>query len=420
MSVYETHGLGFAIEERPAWRVPNDLTTSVMLTRITEFERAYRAFPKDTHAAKWMHSTYVPTQTVEFVLGSNILEHVGTQEWKATQDALQAQLEIDGALSFLRPKDSDGAPAESDSESAYKPDRDLPKEEVDAMTPAAEERRDHAIRETRQTLAAMQTLRKFHDESLLELQAASAQREAWDTKKQSPIRLEEAHMLTPGVLLDAHKSLMDGLLSKHSKTVAGTSTPVLPGSLRSAEVMAGSVLFKGYLHNYLPSTYVEGHLFQLIDAYNHFCAEMPSTDEPFLRTELCFKISAKLVYEFMTIHPFPNGNGRMAQLLACRALAPVCPFPVLMHPIMKPNQIVHLPVEVKRPGGLTDHFTVELPTARSVYIAAIESAWFHATRKGQPTLLAAMLIENGYQLWSSAFDQMQQIGLIDNQLVAVE
>lgn len=364
-----------------------------------------------------MRHTFVPKQTVQYVLRSNVLECVGTQQLAATQEALRQQLEMDGAIDFLCTVET-GVTNSSDpaSEPAYLPD--LPKKEVDAMTP--DEQREHAICETRQTLTAMHALRKLHDDNVDRINAEMVQQVKWDTKEHRPVRLEYAHMLDSDDLLAVHKKLMAGLLSKHSKTEKGT--PVQPGVLRDKQVMAGSVLFSNYLHLYLPPTHVPGALFNLLDAYKYYCAEMPSIDEPALRIELCFKMAAKLLYEFISIHPFTNGNGRMARLLACRALAPICPFPVPIQPIVKPNQIVRLPVTVigqLKPDGLADTFDVTLHDARSVYIAAIEAARFHVSGKAEPTLLAAMLIENAYQLWSTAFREMSQLNLIDQHMVAV-
>ncbi len=93
----------------------------------------------------------------------------------------------------------------------------------------------------------------------------------------------------------AHKTMFDGCIDISN-----------PGKFRNHDVFA--TLKNGDKNPYLSHTFVEEFMNDLIN--NHSQSEWKSCTIP----ELC-DIVAKFVAKFLQIHPFPNGNGRMARLI---------------------------------------------------------------------------------------------------------
>ncbi|EFJ43947.1 Fic protein [Volvox carteri f. nagariensis] len=102
----------------------------------------------------------------------------------------------------------------------------------------------------------------------------------------------EKKKLTPQVVLDAHKILMDGMVREDGLAISA-------GSYRSTIANAGYHLFP-------PPASVERSLAVLLEEYNERAAS--SEEDP-------FALAAWLSYEFVSIHPFEDGNGRMCRLL---------------------------------------------------------------------------------------------------------
>ena len=107
----------------------------------------------------------------------------------------------------------------------------------------------------------------------------------------------EKNKLTPEVVLEAHKILMDGMVREDGLVITS-------GSYRSSKANAGYHLFP-------PPECVKSSLAALLKDYNQLAAS-PEKDP--------FALAAWLSYEFVSIHPFEDGNGRMCRLLLNMAL----------------------------------------------------------------------------------------------------
>ncbi|EFC49592.1 predicted protein [Naegleria gruberi] len=98
----------------------------------------------------------------------------------------------------------------------------------------------------------------------------------------------------------------------------------------------------------------------LIDYYNTIVDECVGED--MFNVEKLFKLASYLAFNFVDIHPFSDGNGRMARLLANYVLS------------------LHLP------------FPVTFSNDRKEYIAAVETF-----RNSHPQQFTVMLMENAFQ-----------------------
>ena len=145
--------------------------------------------------------------------------------------------------------------------------------------------------------------------------------EAWDADGSGPYSRAQMiqHMLaykylvshvkrplSVAVVLETHRLLMDG-----SKTKDGE--PVLNGKVRTFGVNNG-------VEDYINHTLVLHSLQATIDKYNG----VSLTSDP-------IGTASRLLFEFLTVHPFQDGNGRMGRLLVAYALMQHgTPFPVLI------------------------------------------------------------------------------------------
>ena len=94
------------------------------------------------------------------------------------------------------------------------------------------------------------------------------------------------------LIMNAHKIMMKGL-------VEGA------GSYRKCPVYAGH-------HQFLPEDCVPRAMSSLVANYNAQLDQLKREPE---ETQQPFYLAAKLSYEFVTIHPFIDGNGRLCRLL---------------------------------------------------------------------------------------------------------
>ena len=117
---------------------------------------------------------------------------------------------------------------------------------------------------------------------------------------------EGSKPLTEDLIQETHRILMNGL-----KTEEGT--PIKAGEYRQIALRAGD-------HVFLPQEHVSRAMEKLVLDYNRKANDI--SHDP-------YELASWLLYHFVTIHPFEDGNGRMCRLLACYSLLrDGLPFPV--------------------------------------------------------------------------------------------
>lgn len=102
-----------------------------------------------------------------------------------------------------------------------------------------------------------------------------------------------------------------------------------PTAGRIRDSVVCTTLEDGGMHMYPPPLVLEDSFYCLIDRHNVHMAALDSYQNPRERVEYVFKCAAWLLFHLVSLHPFPDGNGRTCRLLASYILSSVItPFPV--------------------------------------------------------------------------------------------
>jgi len=120
---------------------------------------------------------------------------------------------------------------------------------------------------------------------------------------------------------------------------------------------------------------IDGMLHALIDHHNSCMKHLlRSNKESEEYTANIFKCAARLMFEFVSIHPYGGGNGRLSRLLANYVLRLINPFPVTI-------------------------YHNDWRSSRNDYLNAIIHC--RDQTEGKPQALAAMLVEEAWYGWKA-------------------
>ncbi|CAG2202633.1 unnamed protein product [Mytilus edulis] len=127
---------------------------------------------------------------------------------------------------------------------------------------------------------------------------------------------------------ECHEVLMRDLLNE---------TKTQPGKF---SVLPRSASFDGEDFFY-PSYETEEIAFQAVDTivleYNKMVREISKIENKHEKLELSLKCATVLLFGFLTLHPFSDGNGRLARLLCSHCLKVFCPFPTSIYNVFSPS-----------------------------------------------------------------------------------
>ncbi|MCO5560403.1 hypothetical protein L7F22_014018 [Adiantum nelumboides] len=124
----------------------------------------------------------------------------------------------------------------------------------------------------------------------------------------------EVLTLTPDIVQDAHGVMMHGVLHDAGKTRTALALTGLPG---------------GKCHVYPAPETLSWQLLSAFDRYN--LALRRVSDNPTTAIPQLYRLAAALFVQFVSVHPFSDGNGRLSRILASHVLSAVTPSPVTPH-----------------------------------------------------------------------------------------
>jgi len=106
-------------------------------------------------------------------------------------------------------------------------------------------------------------------------------------------------------------------------------------------------------HHYYPKFCSENCVFEClqkkVDIYNAaVCKTKNSNMDQVEKISMYFRCAAYILFHFVNIHPFADGNGRMSRLLASHCLYLVFPFPCPSHNIYTPTKKDHYINAIKK------------------------------------------------------------------------
>ena len=127
---------------------------------------------------------------------------------------------------------------------------------------------------------------------------------------------EEKGLITIEQVNDTHKILMNGIHKDH-------------GKIRDGDV---SCTWDGEDYTYTLHEFVDSLLHVLIVHHTECIEHLRQLDvESEEYTAGVFRCAARLMFEFVHLHPYAGGNGRMCRLLANYVLQLITPFPVAIY-----------------------------------------------------------------------------------------
>ena len=212
-----------------------------------------------------------------------------------------------------------------------------------------------AAAETKQLGDAMQLLASYHTE----MSASQTQHGL------------EALTLTPDIICHVHRQLMHGLIHN-------------AGELRKGDAYGGFAA--GSIYFYQPAELLPSLLLTVCDFYNQALRTVANSAD---QVPVLYRLAAVLFVQIVTVHPFSDGNGRLARLLASHVLRSVTPFPVTPY------------------ADGTD-------LTRTVYLDAIMAARLadgtenSFMKLSAPADFAALLIHAGWEGWQGCFNSMER------------
>jgi len=140
----------------------------------------------------------------------------------------------------------------------------------------------------------------------------------------------------------------------------------------------------GTLHFYTDHRLISGLMDGLYDIYNQMLLNLDEKSSLFYKH--LFNLAAWILYNFVDIHSFSDGNGRTSRLLANHVLSWITPFPVAIYHRNKDRNAV------------------------DDYIDAIISC--RKSRSGKPCDLVAMIVESAWFSWKELFQVLEERSLL--------
>lgn len=137
------------------------------------------------------------------------------------------------------------------------------------------------------------------------------------------------------------------------------------------------------MHYYPPPEQANTRFYSLMDQHNIHLEHQPQTSKK-EKVEYIFECATWVLYNFVSTHPFVDGNGRMCHLLANYIVSLITPFPVSLYHSQRSQS-----------GGRED------------YVDALVKCDKSSLDEGLGEL-ASMLVEGAWHSWNSLFKNLKE------------
>lgn len=184
-----------------------------------------------------------------------------------------------------------------------------------------------------------------------------------------------------------HEILMHDLIDNK------TTNKTAPGKF---SVLPRSTSFAGQEFHY-PSYATEEIAYKAVDTlvleYNKMVVEISRNENKREKLECFFKCASVMLFGFLTLHPFSDGNGRLARLLCSNCLKLFCPFPTAIYNVFSPS-------------NRDDYLTALVNTNQGLKISNDQIKYVDdATKEAElvleqkPKELCSLIIESNWFTW---------------------
>ena len=375
--------LGFEPKEQIPWR--EDMTVSEMLEQITEFQDEYMTARIQEDGKR--RTEIRKELLVKYIMNIMEGEDIGVQDESETRHVIEEfdNEENEGShSSTLEGADNVAGITAEISESCESTSSAPASLEMDSFMDnngnSDERPIDIKTQETRNLCKAYN-----HIKGIVEQQKTDNQ----NAPKENSIGLLDVETC----ILETHKILMDGLLEPENGS--------RPGAFSTNRRITGD----GFEYPYFPSeTLAEAAVQQLVDRHNDTLNKLSRIQDRKERVKYLFKCTSLFLNGFLLLHPFPDGNGRLARLLCgYMLLRSLFPFTLPIYNVYSSSTRDDY-IQALRQARKLDRLPETISDKKEAYRAA-NIAW-----EQKPELLCSMLIESNWCVWGKYREMLQGKG----------
>ena len=359
----------FAIVDYPIWRGEDNIKTrsvTEMLEDIVKYKREWKSFEKAKDYQKKLQDI-----KVQYLLHTQTGENIGVQTYRDTKKIIER---MDGESKKLPKKRKNENKFVSNSTKYTKlREKCLPESPTSVMAGNYFAGKDCSKpeKETRNLYEGL-----THLENLIENENCET-----DAEKEKLNRMLDVNVC----IQELHRILTTGLLPRE----------LTPGEFSTHLRGAGSGSETHIYPHFLKAKFAEAAVQSIIDEYHLELDNIKReirTDVTKECLEIIFKIAASFLFSFTGIHPFPDGNGRMARLICSYIIQLICPFPTAIYNVFSPTKRDdYIKAMQKAEKGIKSNIKVTTEH-EGINIA-------HKYLKAAPADLCSMIIESNWYTW---------------------